>query len=43
MSAPQLDPSSTDAGAMERLFLLETADPSKSYYNRADSLKPCDG
>ena len=39
MSGLQLDPASTDAGAMERLFLLETADPSKSYYSRTDSLK----
>lgn len=39
MSGLQLDPASTDAGAMERLFLLETADPSQSFYNRTDSLK----
>lgn len=30
---------STDQGAMERVFLLETADPAQSLYNRADSLK----
>lgn len=39
MSSGQLDPASTDAGAMERLLLLETADPSNPHYNRVDSLK----
>ena len=35
----QLHPESTDAGAMERMFLLETADPTRPDYNQADSLK----
>ncbi len=41
MSNPplQLHPESTDAGAMERMFLLETADPSRPDYNQAASLK----
>ena len=35
----QLHPESTDAGAMERMFLLETANPTRPDYNQADSLK----
>ena len=35
----KLDPESTDAGAMERMFLLETNDPDQHSYNRAESLK----
>ena len=35
----QLDPASTDAGAMERMMLLETDDPNHHTYNRAESLK----
>ena len=35
----QLAPDSTDAGAMERVMLLETRDPSRPDYDRADSLK----
>ena len=39
MADLQLAPESTDAGAMERMLLLETADPSRPDYNQADSLK----
>ena len=35
----QLSPESTDAGAMERMFLIETRDPSRPDYTRADSIK----
>ena len=35
----QLAPESTDAGAMERMFLLETADPTRPEYNQPDSLR----
>ena len=35
----QLAPESTDAGAIERMFLLETADPTRPDYNADDSLK----
>ena len=34
-----LDPEPTDAGAMERLLLLETADPDQRIYDRGASLK----
>ena len=34
-----LDPASTDAGALERMFLLETDDPDQHSYDRAESLK----
>lgn len=39
MSDLRLDRESTDAGALERLFLLETADPDQGIYDRAQSLK----
>ena len=39
MADLQLAPEATDAGAMERMMLLETRDPSRPDYNRADSLK----
>ncbi len=39
MADLKLDPASTDAGAMERMFLLETNDPDQHSYNRAESLK----
>jgi hypothetical protein len=39
MSDTQLAPELTDAGAMERMFLLETRDPSSPSYDRAASIK----
>ena len=39
MTDVKLDPASTDAGAMERLFLVETRDPTRPDYDREQSLK----
>lgn len=39
MTALVLASEDTDAGAMERVFLLETADPAQAIYDRTASLK----
>ena len=39
MSGLTLAAESTDPGAMERLFLLETADPAQAIYSRTESIR----